>query len=240
MEEYIYPYDKKVYVSYDAKAYTPGTFKDNGVYWEKESLDYFYNLVESIDVSGTKNFVDIGAQTGLYSLYTPHMKNTMLYAYEPNPEAYKYLVSNCILNKIDTSRLVNKAVGKKIEKLSLHIPLGPLDRGLCCLGKEIKRFSEWKDVEVDVITLDSEFFEKDIPVHIIKCDTEGWEVSVIEGGRKTIEKWHPDLFIEVNDCNLSQSGYTRGDIIGLVESFGYRLVDIKDGENFHYTCRVIR
>lgn len=237
METYIYPREKKVYVSNEAKLYTPGTFQENGMYWERDSLEYIYDLVEQIDISGVKNFIDIGAQTGLYSIYISQMKDTDLYAFEPNPEAYRCLRINCEINNIDITNVHNKAIGEKIEKLKLHVPPGVFDRGLCCLGNEIKRFTEWKDVEVDVTTLDKEFYEKDIPVHIIKCDTEGWEVSVLEGGRKTIERWHPEIFIEVNECNLSQCGTTRDHLLGILQTLGYRLIRILDGENYHFTFR---
>jgi hypothetical protein len=72
---------------------------------------------------------------------------------------------------------------------------------------------------VDVTTLD-EFFTSDRkPPHFLKIDVEGHELSVLEGGRRTLEMHHPKILVE---CEARHRG--DGDVrpvFNLLESLGY-------------------
>jgi FkbM family methyltransferase len=232
---YLYPNNKVIKVTEDTLTITPLTFSRDGTYYEPQSVEYFFSLVNKKDISGTKNIVDIGAQSGLYSLYAKYIENGYMYSFEPNPETYALLMKNIELNEITNIHPENKGLGATPENLILRVPLRGEEKGLCCLGKTPLRFSEWEEKTVEVTTLDKEFFEKNIPVHFIKCDSEGWEVNILKGGLKTIEKWSPDLFFEVNDTNLCQCGTNREELMKIINTLGYILVTIYNDENYHFT-----
>jgi len=78
------------------------------------------------------------------------------------------------------------------------------------------------------------FLKKNIPVDFIKCDTEGYEYFIIKGAEKTINKYHPELFIEIHETNCRQCGVTGQLLIDLLHSMNYKLVTIKDNENYHF------
>lgn len=234
-----YSNSKTIQVSERTVNITPLTFSRNGGIFEPESINYFYTLVNSIDISGQKNIVDIGAQSGLYSLYAKYLSNSRIYAFEANPETYDLLLENIELNGITNVVSINKGLGKEEAQLQLHVPTNTYEKGLCCFGSNPIRFSSWEDTLVEVTTMDKEFYEKDIPVHFIKCDTEGWELNILKGGKKTLEKWSPEIMLEVCDLNLKQCGTSREELIDYLESIGYKLVSIKDGENYHYSKRHI-
>jgi FkbM family methyltransferase len=152
-------------------------------------------------------------------------------------ETYNLLKENCVLNKIENATLVNKGLSDAEGKLVLKIPKLPNEKGLCCFGDSPQRFTDYFVSMVDVTTIDTEFFDKDIPIHFIKCDTEGWEPYIMKGGKNTIAKWHPEIFLEVNEINLKQCNMKKDDITNLLEGYGYMLVNVIDDENYHYSRR---
>lgn len=224
-----------VEVSNDTLIKTPITFNPDGTYFEPESVEYFYNLVKSKFGENPCNIVDIGAQSGLYTLYAKYMNKCTFYSFEPNTDTFELLKENCKLNNITNARLHNMGLGNKVEKKSLHIPLRADESGLCCLGNSPTRFTEYTNIEVNVRTLDTEFYERNIPIHFIKCDTEGWEPYILEGGEKTITIYKPELFLEVCDANLKQCSQTRENLFSILEKYGYKYVTTVNNENFHFT-----
>jgi ribosomal protein L11 methylase PrmA len=76
---------------------TPHTFKKNEPTWEEASVNYFYDNVPS---DKAVNIVDIGAQSGLYSLYAKYLPQSQFYSFEPFPQTYQLLNDNIRLNGI--------------------------------------------------------------------------------------------------------------------------------------------
>ena len=72
----------------------------NKVY-ESESIQFVYSqLSKKVAFHGNATLVDIGAQSGLYSLYSKYFKNVRVDAYEPFEKSYKCLLDNIVLNDI--------------------------------------------------------------------------------------------------------------------------------------------
>lgn len=232
MYKFSYHAGKEFYVTPDTINFTPHTFdRYNGI-WEKDSIEYFFNRVELSD-SAQPTIIDIGAQSGLYSLYAKFIPNSTFYSYEPLPLTFNLLKDNIELNSITNVNLFNYAIGKEHEMKVLHVP----DHlGLNTFGDTPLRFDKWKDVDVQIKPLDDLFLN--IPVHFIKCDTEGWEYNVIQGAQAVLKKWRPELFIEVNDTNLKQCGTQKDDLLSLIYSLNYKLVNIIDTENYHFVSCV--
>jgi FkbM family methyltransferase len=225
-------------VSNDTLIKTPITFNPDGTYFEPESVTYFYDLVKSKCGTNPCNIVDIGAQSGLYTLYAKYMQNCSFYSYEPNFFTFELLKENCKLNNITNVSLRNMGLGNKIETKSLKVPIRADESGLCCLGDTPIRFSDYNMIEVNVTTLDTEFYERNIPVHFIKCDTEGWETFILEGGEKTITTYKPEIFLEICDANLKQCSQTKENLFLTLEKYGYKYVNTLNDENFHFTFSI--
>ena len=224
-----------VEISSDTLIKTPITFNPDGRYFEPESVAYFYDLIKSKFGTNPCNIVDIGAQSGLYTLYAKYMQNCRFYSFEPNTDTFELLKENCKLNNITNVKLHNMGLGNKIETLSLKIPRRADESGLCCLGISPIRFSDYTKKEINVTTLDTEFYERNIPIHFIKCDTEGWEAFILEGGEKSITTYKPEIFLEVCDDNLKQCSQTRENLFSILEQYGYKYVTTINNENFHFT-----
>ncbi|MDQ7083784.1 MAG: FkbM family methyltransferase [Sulfurovum sp.] len=78
--------------------------------------------------------------------------------------------------------------------------------------------------KVNVITLDKYVEEKGIEqINFIKCDVEGAELLVLQGAKKTIEKFYPIILIEIYDDWTQRFGHSTNDVIDYLLSFGYKI-----------------
>lgn len=232
MAVYSYEIAKNIRVTSETLEYTPHTFLKNGQLWESESITYFFGVIEKSN-NNNPVIVDIGAQSGLYSLYAKFLPDATFYSFEPFELTYSLLLDNIKLNQIWNVKAFNYAIGSMTEKKILRVPLDHF--GLNTLADTPLRFTKWNDIEIEVRRLDDLFYHKDIPVHYIKCDTEGWELNILKGGIKTIQKNKPDLFIEVNEVNLNQCGSTIKEIEDFLKALGYVKQATVNFENAHYT-----
>jgi FkbM family methyltransferase len=145
---------------------------------------------------------DIGANIGDHTRAYLDMGKTV-YAFEPNPLAYECLCHNC-----PDSHNYSLAANSKKGELTFET----LDNvGASCISKngEIKV----KAVKLDTLDLPKPDF--------IKIDIEGWEVNALIGMKKTINKYKPKLFIEINHGALAKNGHNYTTIIDFVKEAGY-------------------
>ena len=94
---------------------------------------------------------------------------------------------------------------------------------------------------VDVVTVDSLVsawmcdkildVTNNLSVAVIKIDVEGYEWNVLQGGRQTIAKWKPELFIEIwNDGELRR-------ITQWLREFGYEMKErYNHAPTYHLSC----
>ena len=188
MFKYNYPNNKHVFITENTINVTPYTFIDTGLIWEFDSVDYFYSLISCDE---EKTVLDIGAQSGLYALNCAFFPKLKYHAFEPYNLTYNLLLDNLKLNNINNVKCYNIALGNNKQEQILRVPE---HNGLNTLGETPLRFDKFEEMLVKVDTIDNLFFEKNIPVDFIKCDTEGYEYFIIKGAEKTINKYHYNCF----------------------------------------------
>ncbi len=197
--------------------HTPNTFLTNSVLWETDSIDKFYNLVKQ-SKNNKINIVDIGAQSGLYTLFAKWLPNAHFYSFEPFKLTYDILNDNIELNGITNVTTHNCALSDKIGTAQLNVCKS--HNGLHTLGDNL-RFNDSVKIDVKIDTLDNIFYDRDIPVDFIKIDTEGHEYFIIKGGLKTIRKYKPVIQLEWNITNMKQCKITEDDMNKLLNSIDY-------------------
>lgn len=130
---------------------------------------------------------DIGANIGNHAVYFAAILDKKVLAFEPVPSSYKTLAENIQLN--DLSSLVTTyplALGDKATKATIAIDNGNIGAS---------RILKTEEGDTEVVTLDSLIDEEEI-VAIMKIDVEGFELNVLGGAAKTIEKSRPLLIVE--------------------------------------------
>ncbi len=217
---YMYDYtdNEKILVTSKTVDYGNSSFTKNAVIWEKDSLNYFYNL---IDKNKKVNIVDIGANVGLYSLYAKYLPNSQFYSFEPFKFTYDLLNDNINLNNITNVQTYNIGLSDKKGKTILNVCLS--HDGLNTMGENPLRFNDINPIEVEIDTLDNIFYDNDIKVDFIKIDTEGYEYYILKGGEKTIKKYKPIIQLEFNHTNMKQCNINPRQLYDYINELGYKI-----------------
>ena len=85
---------------------------------------------------------------------------------------------------------------------------------------------------IHVTTLDHYVKRKNINrIDLIKIDVEGYELNVLRGGIKSIEKFKPILFIELDDENLKQQNSSAKELIAFLKNYYNSITDAFSGED---------
>lgn len=132
--------------------------------------------------------IDVGAHMGFFTLKIARVVKTVI-AVEPDPVNFSFLLEN-----IDFNEFSNKIVASKValgrENGSIF-----LDRTAYGFGRSR---STWKQTSYPckMRTLASLVSEKNLKkVSLIKIDTEGFELDVLEGAVKVLQQYKPDIII---------------------------------------------
>ena len=223
--EYYYFNDRNypIRVTENTLQITPYTFQQNGQLWEQPSLFQFFS---NIDNQTPYNIVDIGAQSGLYSLFAKYLPLSTFYAFEPFPATFELLNDNITLNNITNVKTFNLAISNTQGISTLNTSAN--HNGLHTLGKNPLRFNDINPIDVNTTTLDIVF--KDIPVHYIKIDTEGYEYYILQGGESIIEKYKPVIQMEYNIKNMKQCSVTEEMIHEFVKKINYKIISYAEEE----------
>lgn len=150
--------------------------------------------------------IDIGANVGYYTVRLGDVVGPTgrLYAFEPNPELYPYLLENTKINGFSGHVTVfNCGLGEKEVNLNLNFGTNHLGGG-SIVKKQSATFD--RSVEVSVKRLDDVLGEVEA-VDLIKLDVEGFEPQVLRGAEAIISR-SPDaaFLIEIYRRDWLQHG----------------------------------
>ncbi len=167
-----------------------------------------YNNHKNINASGEINFlkmicsekpklcIDIGANIGNYSKYLLENSLTKIIAFEPMPQSFKEL-HNLKKKYKDRLNIYNVGVGDKQTNKILYYDKNNLQ--WANFNSEVNSIdylrNNNKKIKCKINTLDN-LLKKKIKfkinkIDLIKIDTEGFELEVLEGAKKTIKKLKP-------------------------------------------------
>lgn len=179
--------------------------------WAENEMKLFHLLAKifyGIDGSEEGLFLDLGANIGTTGIYFTKMlaPNLKLLAFEPDPENFKLLRTNLILNNAEEKAVIeNYGLGEENSEMTMfRDPLNPGANGLFKLN------SEQETETVKIIPLDKYFAEKNLSpkdVKYIWIDTEGFEAQVLLGAKNILTENPAPIFMEFNPRMWQQSGY---------------------------------
>jgi FkbM family methyltransferase len=147
--------------------------------------------------NGARLVVDVGANTGLYSLVACAAGARRVIAFEPVEESAARIRENAARNNFTGRMDVREEVVGDLSGLTrFHVPFGPTPSS-ASMNPEGFRHLPGRTVEKRVITLD-EVLRDGPAVDVIKIDVEGFEDVVLRGARGVIERDMPVVFLECN------------------------------------------
>ncbi len=163
---------------------------------------------------------DIGANVGWYSINLAKLfPQARLLAFEPIPSTYQQLLKNIALNQISNIKTYNFGFSNKADTLTFYFY--PECSGNASSANLSGRDSV-RTLSCPVKTVDAFAVESGYKVDFIKCDVEGAELFVFQGGIKTIEQQRPIIFTEMLRKWSAKFNYHPNQIIELLTKIGYR------------------
>ena len=162
-------------------------------YTERNHLNAWLSLIKPGNY-----IIDIGANIGYYSLLSAHKHDVNIIAFEPDHKNRARLEEHLKLNtELNNIQIQPVALSNKTGNAFLNEHKSD-NWGMSSLS------TEETDRPTKTITLDE--FSKDQElrsIDLIKIDTEGHELKIIEGGIECIKKYRPILAIEITSQNFA-------------------------------------
>lgn len=163
---------------------------------------------------------DIGANLGWYTLnIKKYMPKSKVYSFEPIEETYYKLKENLELNQIENENTFNFGFYNKNKKIEFFYDV--IGSGASSIAN-LRELETTKKIQCNVKKMDDFIIENNIKrLDFIKCDVEGAELFVYEGGINAINELKPIVFSEMLRKWSAKLGYHPNDIICLFKKIGY-------------------
>lgn len=182
------------------------------------------HIIEKFCPTGGVVF-DIGANIGHWTVQMAHAvgNSGQVYAFEPIPLVHDALTKTLRINMLRQAQLCNKALSNSNGTSTFSIE--DFNSGASKLG-EVKQGAQ--QIDVETMRLDDFCSEQNINhIDFIKIDVEGFESSVLQGARDTLNRLKPALIMETGHEDQS----ARQQSFDILTEAGYELIGIvfKDG-----------
>ncbi len=169
---------------------------------------------------------DIGANYGTYTRVLSRLVGPQghVYAFEPAAITMQGLQRTCRLLRLRNVTFMRTALASQSGNATLYTPIkahGGYGVALAHLEHDPRRPS----VHETVATLTLDDFTKHHGIQhldFIKCDVEGAELAVFQGGAKTLQRFHPKIMAEVNQNYLDRHHHSTGQLYEFMTNLGYR------------------
>lgn len=189
------------------------------------------NMILELVVPGSC-VLDIGANMGWYALNIAKLQpETVVHAFEPLISTYAVLSENVRLNGLGNIRTYN--FGFSSEKQDLEFFFYPEGSG----NASSANLSDRDDVQkviCHVQVLDQTVPELGLPkIDFIKCDVEGAELFVFQGGMQLLANDKPIVFTEMLRKWAAKFNYHPNEIIDLFTTLGYQCFTASADKKLH-------
>jgi FkbM family methyltransferase len=182
--------------------------------YEPEQTRLLLSLIED-----GATVLDVGANVGWYSLLIArrHPRCTV-HAFEPIPHTYGYLEQNIALNRVGNVHAHNLALSDADGEADFYWEPSLLGRASAA---DLSEHGEAQRVKRPMRRLDAVVAELGLAVDFIKCDCEGSELRVFQGGRGTLDRCRPAVLTELLRKWAAKLGYHPNQVIELFRDLGY-------------------
>ena len=159
-----------------------------------ESTGGFYEAELLADMRARLFFpecaVDVGAHVGNHTLYFSKVLGLKTIAFEPNAQTFALLAANVRENGVESlCRIRHAAVGAAAGRVHTIAAAGD--------NSGMARVEIDAEGDTPLTSLDDEL-KNDVRIDVIKIDVEGWELEVLRGAARTIEKHRPLIYVEAS------------------------------------------
>ena len=201
-----------------------------------DAMEHLYSATTHIkknaSIAADEIIIDVGGADGSTSVYFANaFPGHRVYCFEPNARMLPSL--KAVESKHKSITVKPLALGSSSAEATLHVTANNLSSSLKELNlDELKEAAadyqvalrEEEQFRVRVSTLDEEF--KDAPgVLLIKLDTQGTEIEILNGGPETLKKTRYVL-AEMNNHLVYRDGCQYYEVDEFLRSRSFKLADI--------------
>lgn len=176
--------------------------------------------------------IDIGANIGWFTVFLSDLVGPTgnVIGIEPMYEAALLAQAHLVLNKLP-ARVMPIALTDRESTGTVQFNYAWQADPTDTVIKQVENSCQFMTLDEFVVR------EKIAKIGAIKIDTDGYEDHIIRGGAKTLERFHPTLFLEVCDYTLrGVKGLSRAlretpaygeavrEMLGRIEKLGYTLL----------------
>ena len=159
-------------------------------------VDNVYGVTE---VEGDGCILDVGANIGLFAAWVHrHNPERALFCFEPLPANAELVRRNC-----PEATVLEYGLGRETSKIAVNVD----DHGM--MASHVEQPWETRESFIEVKPLDEVAEDLGIgEVALLKMDTEGAEIDVLEGGRQTLARV-ARVVMETHSTELHQESIDR-------------------------------
>lgn len=184
-------------------------------------LEPEHRLIPRLLLPGQTAF-DIGANVGAYALQISKVVGTngRVFAFEPYPLSANRLRSIVRFLRVPNVSVIESAITNETSTVLLSTPKKGVGGSYDALI-HVENSSEGDGTRVRTTTIDSEMKRIGLAsLDFIKCDVEGSEWMVFDGGRQTISAYQPAILCEVDEKWAKRYHHTPDEVFRLVKDLG--------------------
>ena len=180
--------------------------------------------------------IDIGANKGqTIDKFTTIFNSPYIYAFEPSTEVFKKLHETYSSSEI---KIINVAMGDHEGKKEFINYMNPALSSFLKIDKNKQNvFSNQKEINREIVqieTIDSFLNKEKIEiVHLLKSDTQGYELEVLKGALNSLRDGKiKNILVELNFIPMYEKQANYQEIIAFCENLGFQLI------NFYEIVRI--
>jgi FkbM family methyltransferase len=196
-------------------------------YYELETVALLASLLKPGMI-----FFDVGAHVGQYSLVASERvsRNGQVHCFEPDPETYRWLLTNIQANHLGNVHSNQTAVAEETGDKPFFLAT-PEDIGSNSLSPPSQLRDSGRTTLVHCITLDEYIERNRIPrVDVMKIDIEGAELPMLNGARKLLGSENaPLIVIEFEEERQKAFGNSCAVLAKALFNRGYQLFYAEGG-----------
>lgn len=181
---------------------------NGNLFWglaDYRDMGFLLHFLKSSDV-----FIDVGANSGIYSVLASGVCGAKSYCFEPVPETFVRLKRNLLENNI-SDRVVVRNVGVSNNAGLLFFTLEDDSKN--------RVNKEGRGLKVEAVRLDDiEFSGEQL---VLKCDVEGWEMNVLGGAVDLFESGRIKVILVEMNGSGSNYGFTDAQVHDFIIQKGF-------------------
>lgn len=178
--------------------------------------------------------IDIGANLGYYALMESRLVGPegKVYAIEPVEKNHEVLCKNVQINKYRNVETFNLAIGDENSNREILLSVNSNHATMMDMGQASGYYKSRMEriggdtINVPTVTLDRFVEENNIDrVDFIRMDVEGFEIEIVKGMQRTIERFGPKILVELHYVHFERPAVINDMIVDMLKS-GYEIVDM--------------